>query len=68
MLKQWEEGAIELYFNDFENEKDVKQSFSNLKPGISESEVGSFQEAMSGLVNLPGSHAIVVEKYRYLKD
>lgn len=68
MLKQWEDGVIELYFNDFENEKDVKQSFSNLKPGITETQVGTFQQAVSGLIDLPAAHAIVVEKYRYLKD
>lgn len=32
MVKQYEEGNIELYFNDFANEKEVKQSFANLKP------------------------------------
>lgn len=67
MLKQWEEGSIELYFNDFEQEKEIKQAFHNLKPTVTEAQVESFQNAVSGLIELPAAHAVVVEKYRYLQ-
>lgn len=65
MVKQYEEGNIELYFNDYANEKEVKQSFANLKPGVTAEQVQSFQTAVSGLVDLPAAYAVVVEKNRY---
>lgn len=65
MVKQYEEGNIELYFNDFTNEKEIKQSFANLKPGVTAEQVQSFQSAVSGLVDLPAAYAVVVEKNRY---
>lgn len=67
MIKQWEEANLELYFNDFENEKEIKQNFNNLKEDVTPEQVGAFQDAISGLVDLPEMHAIVVEKHRYLK-
>lgn len=65
MVKQYEEGNIELYFNDFENEKEVKQSFSNLKPDITPEQVQTFQSAVAALVDMPAAYAVVVEKNRY---
>ncbi|UJF15226.1 hypothetical protein LZ578_09615 [Jeotgalibaca sp. MA1X17-3] len=67
MLKQWEQANVELYFNDFENEKEVKQSFSSLKENVTPEQIGSFQDAVSSLIKLPAADVIVVEKHRYLK-
>lgn len=67
MIKQWEEANLELYFNDFENEKEVKQRFSNLKENVSEQQIGNFQAAVASLVDLPDMHAVVTEKHRYLR-
>lgn len=67
MLKQWEQANVELYFNDFENEKEVKQSFSSLKENVTPEQIGSFQDAVSSLIDLPAADVIVVEKHRYLK-
>ena len=67
MLKKWEQANVELYFNDFENEKEVKQGFSNLKENVTPEQIGSFQDAISTLIDLPATHALVIEKHRYLK-
>ncbi|MDE1548179.1 hypothetical protein [Jeotgalibaca caeni] len=67
MLKQWEEANVELYFNDYENEKEVKQSFSDLKENATPDQIGSFQNAIGALISLPTAHAIVVEKHRYVQ-
>lgn len=63
-MKQWQEASVELYFNDFENEKVVKQNFNNLKENVDEETIGGFQEAIAGLISLPATHAVVVEKHR----
>lgn len=68
MLKQWEEASVELYYNDFENDKEVKQNFSNLKADVTPEQIGAFQTAIGELVSLPTAHAVVVEKHRYTQE
>lgn len=64
MNKEWQEASVELYFNDFENEKEVKQNFGNLKADVSAASIGAFQEAVSGLIAFPATYAVVTEKHR----
>lgn len=67
MNKEWQEASVELYFNDFENEKEVKQNFPNLKANASPETIGAFQQAIAGLITYPASHALVIEKYRLVQ-
>lgn len=64
MNKEWQEASVELYFNDFENEKEVKQNFGNLKADVSAASIGAFQEAVAGLIAFPATYAVVTEKHR----
>lgn len=64
MNKEWQEASVELYFNDFENEKEVKQSFRNLKQGVSAENVAAFQDAVATLITYPATYAVVTEKHR----
>lgn len=66
MIKVWENSKVDIYFEDAENEKLVRQGFNNLVQGVTEEEIGAFVQAVDSLHELPKSHAIVTESYRYI--
>lgn len=65
MAKVWEKSKIDIYFDDLEQEKLVRQGFNNLVDGTSEEDIASFVQTMNSLHELPAAHAIVSESYRY---
>ncbi|MGP6140272.1 MULTISPECIES: DUF1659 domain-containing protein [unclassified Jeotgalibaca] len=64
MNKEWQEASVELFFNDFENEKEVKQNFNNLKENVAADTISSFQQAVATLITYPATYAVVTEKHR----
>lgn len=64
MNKEWQAASLELYFNDFENEKEVKQNFNNLKADVSTENITAFQQAVATLIAYPATYAVVTEKHR----
>lgn len=66
MIKVWEKSKVDLYFEDVENEKLVRQGFNNLKNEATEEEIGSLVGAIDSLHELPAVHAIVSDSHRYI--
>lgn len=65
MQKEWMENKVDIYLEDLENEKTVRRSFAGAVQNLSEDQVMAFTQAIESVNELPISHAVVVEEYRY---
>lgn len=65
MIKLWDKSKIDLYFEDAENNKVLRQGYNNLIDGVTEEEISTFVDSIDTLHELPVVHAIVSESYRY---
>lgn len=66
MLNVWEKSKIDLYFEDEDQERLVRQGFNHLVKGVTEEEVAMFIQMIHSLHELPVIHAIVTDSQRYL--
>lgn len=66
MIKVWEDSKLNVYFEDAEGEKLVRQSFSNLVEGVTGEEINQFVQAVDSLHELPTAYAIVTDSHRYI--
>ena len=67
MQKEWSKGAIEVYFEDIENEKLIRRSYSNIIADVNEVQVEDFTAAIESLSELPVGHTVIVEEYKYTR-
>lgn len=67
MQKEWNKGAIEVYFEDIENEDFVRRSYSNIIADVNETQVEGFTAALESLSDLPVAHTVIVEEYKYTR-
>lgn len=67
MQKEWNKGAIEVYFEDVENEKVIRRSYGNTIEQVNENQVAGFTTAIESLTALPLAHTVVVEQYKYIR-
>ncbi|SFH80423.1 hypothetical protein [Pisciglobus halotolerans] len=67
MQKEWNKGAIEVYFEDVENEKVIRRSYGNTIEQVNEDQVAGFTAAIESLTALPLAHTVVVEQYKYIR-
>lgn len=67
MQKEWSKGAIEVYFEDIENEKLIRRSYSNIIADVNEVQVEGFTAAIESLSELPVGHTVIVEEYKYTR-
>lgn len=67
MMKEWNAGKIDVYFEDVANEKMVKRSFPNAVENVTALQVSGFTSAIDSLTVLPTAHTIVVEEYKYVR-
>ncbi|GAA0350933.1 hypothetical protein GCM10008932_00200 [Alkalibacterium iburiense] len=65
MQKDWMKNKVDIYLEDALNEKTVRRSYPGLIQNLSEEQVTAFTEAIESVNELPVSHAVVVEEYRY---
>lgn len=65
MHKEWKESKIGIYFEDAENEKSIRRSFNGVIQSPTDEQVTQFTEAIDAVSDLPSSHTILVEEYRY---
>lgn len=66
MAKNWEKSKIDIYFDDYENDKLIRQGFNNLTSEVDEGDVQTFVQAVESLHVLDSIHAIVTESHLYL--
>lgn len=67
MQKEWSKGAIEVYFEDIENEDFIRRSYPNIIADVNESQVADFTDAIESLSELPLGHTVIVEEYKYTR-
>ncbi|MBM6615909.1 hypothetical protein JTF06_13540 [Desemzia sp. RIT804] len=67
MQKEWNKGAIEVYFEDIENEEFIRRSYPNTIANVTEVQVEGFTEAIESLSDLPLGHTVIVEEYKYTR-
>lgn len=66
MQGQFEKASLEVQFNDG-SDKIVKQSFANLKAGVTEETLATIHEAISSISAYPTGDIVVVERTNYAK-
>lgn len=66
MQKEWTESKVGIYFEDLENEKLVRRSFNGVIQSPTDEQVTQFAQAIDVVSDLPSSHTILVEEYRYV--
>ena len=66
MLNVWEKSKIDLYFEDEEQERLVRQGFGHLVKDATEEEVTMFIQMIHSLHEIPVIHAIVTDSHRYI--
>ncbi|ALV21490.1 MAG: hypothetical protein RR548_03935 [Carnobacterium sp.] len=65
MEKEWNKGAVAIYFEDAANEKFIKRNYSDTIQGVTPEQVEGFTSAVEALTIMPASYTVVVEEYRY---
>lgn len=65
MQKEWSESKVGIYFEDLENEKSIRRSFNGVVQSPTDEQITQFTQAIDTVSDLPSSHAILVEEYRY---
>ncbi len=64
MAKTWEKSKVDVYFDDIENDKIVRQGFNNLVDEAEEGDIQAFVQAIDSLHELDTLHAVVTESHR----
>lgn len=67
MQREWNKGAIELYFEDVENEGFLRRSYPNTIENVSPEQVEGFTAAIESLSGLNLGHTVIVEEYKYTR-
>lgn len=67
MQREWNKGAIELYFEDIENEEFLRRSYPNTIQNVSSEQVEGFTAAIESLSKLDLGHTVIVEEYKYTR-
>ena len=67
MQREWNKGAIELYFEDIENEEFLRRSYPNTIENVSAEQVEGFTAAIESLSGLGLGHTVIVEEYKYTR-
>lgn len=61
----WEKSKVDIYFEDGEQDRYVRQGFNNLTDEVSGEQVNAFVQTLNSLHELPAAYAIVTESHRY---
>lgn len=67
MEKEWNKGAVAVYFEDMANEKIIKRNYSDAVQGVTPEQVEGFTNTLETLTTLPASYIVVVEEHRYVR-
>ena len=65
MNKIWSASKVDIFLEDVENEKLVRRSCAGAHQSLSEEQVTAFTQALDSVTDLPVSHTLVIEEYRY---
>lgn len=65
MQKSYDKGSLEVFYNDG-TDKLLKQSYSNLKAGVTEANLVEISEALALLAKNPIEELIVLERHRFV--
>lgn len=66
MIKEWNGGKVLVYFEDVENERVIRRSYSDAVENLNEDQIAGFTAAIDSLTALPVAHTVVVEEYKYI--
>lgn len=67
MKKEWSKGAVEVYFEDLENDKVIRRSYGNTVDQVTNEQVEKFTTVLESLTDKPLSHAVLIEQYQYTR-
>ena len=67
MKKEWNKGAVEVYFEDIENDKTVRRSYGNTIEQVTSEQVEEFTTILESLTDKPLAHAVLIEHYQYTR-
>lgn len=65
MEKEWSGSKVDIFLDDAENERFVRRSFSGANQLVTDEQVTEFTQALDTVSELPVSHALLIEEYRY---
>ncbi|MEC6748887.1 hypothetical protein VXN63_10040 [Marinilactibacillus sp. XAAS-LB27] len=65
MQKEWADSKVDIYLEDLENDRLVRQSFNGVVQAPTDEQITEFINAIDMVSDLPAAHGMVVEQYRY---
>lgn len=65
MEKEWSGSKVDIFLDDAANDKLVRRSFSGANHLVTDGQVTAFTQALGTVSELPVSHALLIEEYRY---
>ncbi|GAB2481855.1 hypothetical protein GCM10008929_04010 [Alkalibacterium psychrotolerans] len=65
MEKEWSGSKVDVFLDDAANEKFIRRSFAGANHLVSDGQVTAFTQALDTVSELPVSHALLIEEYRY---
>lgn len=65
MKKEWSGSKVDVLLDDTENEKVVRRSFRGAHESLTDAQVTGFTQALESVSDLPVSHSLVIDEYRY---
>lgn len=68
MQKHWDKSKVDLYFDDIENEKEVRRSFRDAIEEPTEEQITEFTQAIDVLSDYPSSRTVLVQEFEYTHE
>ncbi|WP_208560676.1 hypothetical protein [Marinilactibacillus kalidii] len=65
MQKKWVDSKVDVYLNDSENDRSVRQRFNGVVEAPTVEQIAAFIGAIDSVSALPTTQGIVVEQYSY---
>lgn len=65
MEKEWSGSKVDIFMDDAENDRFIRRSFSGANHLVSNEQVTVFTQALDTVSDLPVSHALLIEEYRF---
>lgn len=65
MQKEWNKSKVDLYFEDLENEVDVRRSFQHVVETPTDAQITAFTQAVDSLSDLTSTYTVLVQEFKY---
>lgn len=65
MQKEWNKSKVDLYFEDLENEVDVRCSFQHVVETPTDAQITAFTQAVDSLSDLTSTYTVLVQEFKY---